>query len=247
MSPEAFVELLAKELQVAGVVVGSNYRFGYRAAGTTELLQQLGPQHRMRVQVLGLVAHAQQGSAETGGAPQQQQQPDEQREQQQEQQLGERRAAGMQQAARSTQEQQQQQWQWQHTPEQRAADRQAAHEAVSSSRVRRALTIGDMADAALCLDRPYRLVASLTEGPATSALPDGLALRLPAAALLNQPPRPGSYPVLAAVAGEETLHEVVPARQVVLGVDKAGLTVHGCGDMLAALPLGAAHLTLDFL
>lgn len=49
MSPEAFVELLAAELHVAGVVVGSNYRFGYRAAGTAELLQQLGPQHGMQV------------------------------------------------------------------------------------------------------------------------------------------------------------------------------------------------------
>ena len=55
MSPEAFVELLARELRVAGVVVGANYRFGYRAAGTAQLLQQLAPQHGLRVRVLGLV------------------------------------------------------------------------------------------------------------------------------------------------------------------------------------------------
>ena len=49
MSPEAFVQLLAEELRVAGVVVGANYRFGYRAAGDAALLQRLGPQYGMQV------------------------------------------------------------------------------------------------------------------------------------------------------------------------------------------------------
>ncbi|GAB4815035.1 hypothetical protein N2152v2_002081 [Parachlorella kessleri] len=55
MSPEAFVALLAEELRVAGVVVGANYRFGYRAAGDAGLLQRLGPQYGMQVRVLDLV------------------------------------------------------------------------------------------------------------------------------------------------------------------------------------------------
>jgi hypothetical protein len=50
MSPEAFVELLAHELRVAGVVVGSNYRFGYRAAGTASLLTELGVAHGIEVE-----------------------------------------------------------------------------------------------------------------------------------------------------------------------------------------------------
>ncbi len=49
MSPEAFVRMLADELHVAGVVVGRNYRFGYRAAGDAALLQRLGPEHGMQV------------------------------------------------------------------------------------------------------------------------------------------------------------------------------------------------------
>ena len=65
MSPEAFVLLLAEELQVAGVVVGSNYRFGYKAAGTAELLRALGPQHGMQVRVLDLV----QGLQGSSGSP----------------------------------------------------------------------------------------------------------------------------------------------------------------------------------
>jgi FAD synthase len=55
MSPLEFVRLLAEELRVAGVVVGQNYRFGYKAAGTAELLRELAPAHGLRVGVVGLV------------------------------------------------------------------------------------------------------------------------------------------------------------------------------------------------
>lgn len=40
LSPRAFVDLLAQTLHVRRVVVGENYRFGYRAAGDTRVLQE---------------------------------------------------------------------------------------------------------------------------------------------------------------------------------------------------------------
>ena len=241
MSPEAFVELLAAELQVAGVVVGANYRFGYRAAGTTEVLRSLGPTHGLRIRVLDLVAG---GSGSSGGSSS----GDAQHAQH-------AQPVQQQQHAQPAQQQQQQQASQQESQQpasadaaRRAADRQAAHAAVSSSRVRHALAHGDVADAALCLDRPYRLVASLAEDPATSALPDGAALRLPAAALLNQPPAPGRYAVRAALVGADTLQALGPERQAVLGIDEAGITLHGGAELLgAAAAAGARHLTLDFV
>ena len=48
MAPEAFVALLARQLCVSGVVVGSNYRFGYRAAGTADTLRELGGQYGLQ-------------------------------------------------------------------------------------------------------------------------------------------------------------------------------------------------------
>ena len=231
--------------QVAGVVVGANYRFGYRAAGTADLLRSLGPQHGLRVRVLDLVAGTQpaegsssgshaaaaaQGAAEHAApaalATQRQHQ---------------------QQHSEQPHAQQQAQQQQQHGHGLHAAERAAAHEAASSSRVRHALAHGDMADAALCLDRPYRLVASLADDPARTMLADGAALRLPASALRNQPPRPGRYAVLAGVAGAETLQELAPPRRVLLDIDETGLSLHGCSDLAAALPPGTEHVTLDFL
>ncbi|KAL4424006.1 hypothetical protein ABPG75_001307 [Micractinium tetrahymenae] len=256
MSPEAFVELLAAELQAAGVVVGSNYRFGYRAAGTAELLQQLGPQHGMQVQVLGLVASQQAGAAAAevaaakaaeGGAAQQHAEQQRQHEQQ-------AAGSGLQAAAPQPQHGQQQQHEQQRvgqqrvpSPEERTADREEAQAAVSSSRVRHALAAGDMADAAACLGRPYRLVASLAEA-ASSALPGAPALRLPAAALLNQPPGPGAYEVEALLVGADTRDVLVPAWRATARLDEAGLTLLGGGELLAGqgLPPGAVHLALDF-
>ena len=55
MSPEAFVRLLAQELQASGVVVGQNYRFGYKAKGDTAMLQQLGSELGLQVHVLDLL------------------------------------------------------------------------------------------------------------------------------------------------------------------------------------------------
>ncbi|PRW61615.1 FAD synthetase chloroplastic-like [Chlorella sorokiniana] len=248
MSPEAFVGLLATELQVAGVVVGANYRFGYRAAGTASLLESLGPQHGLQVRILDLVAGTHQASASGSSSSSSSSSSSAERAAQ--------NAAAAQEAASATIEEQQQQpgqqphaqpGGQQHSQPPDAVERTAAHAAASSSRVRHALAHGDMADAALCLDRPYRLVASLADDPAATMLADGAALRLPASSLCNQPPRPGRYAAMATLTGDETLQELGPARHVQLSLDETGLSLHGCGDWAGALPPGAAHVALDFL
>ncbi|KAK9840984.1 hypothetical protein WJX81_003782 [Elliptochloris bilobata] len=55
LQPDEFVRVLAEDLQVAGVVVGEGYRFGYRASGDTAALQALGAAAGLRVVVAGLV------------------------------------------------------------------------------------------------------------------------------------------------------------------------------------------------
>ena len=240
-------------LQVAGVVVGSNYRFGYRAAGTASLLRSLGPQHGLQVQVLDLVAgtHDANGSAGSSSSSSSSSSSDA---------TATHQPAAGQPASPAIQGHQQEQQQQPGPQQQRqqhggqlhgqglhAAERAAAHEAASSSRVRHALAHGDMADAALCLDRPYRLVASMADDPTSTMLTDGAALRLPASSLCNQPPRPGTYEVVAMLAGAETLQELGTPRRVQLSLDETGLSLHGCGDWASALPPGTAHVSLDFL
>jgi riboflavin kinase / FMN adenylyltransferase len=55
-SPEDFVrEVLVSRLQAATVVVGSNFRFGYRARGDVDLLRRLGAEFGFTVNGLDLV------------------------------------------------------------------------------------------------------------------------------------------------------------------------------------------------
>jgi riboflavin kinase / FMN adenylyltransferase len=54
-SPEDFVRrILVERLRVAAVVVGENFRFGHRAAGTIETLRELGGRHGFAVEALDL-------------------------------------------------------------------------------------------------------------------------------------------------------------------------------------------------
>jgi FAD synthase len=55
MSPEEFVRFLRDELNVAGVVAGSDYRFGYRASGAVEDLKFFGQKLGVEVTVVDLV------------------------------------------------------------------------------------------------------------------------------------------------------------------------------------------------
>jgi len=57
LSPEDFVALLANDLKIGGVAVGSNYRFGYKAAGDANLLQNLGEKYGLKVAIVDLVEH----------------------------------------------------------------------------------------------------------------------------------------------------------------------------------------------
>jgi len=57
LSPEEFVrDVLVEHLHTALVVVGENFRFGHRAAGTVELLEQLGRTYGFGVERPSLVA-----------------------------------------------------------------------------------------------------------------------------------------------------------------------------------------------
>ncbi len=57
LSPEAFVhDVLVEALHAAVVVVGDNFRFGHRAAGTVELLERLGHTFGFVVEEAPLVA-----------------------------------------------------------------------------------------------------------------------------------------------------------------------------------------------
>lgn len=56
LSPEDFVaKVIAREHQAAAVVVGSDFRFGKRAAGNTDTLRDLGQEHGYRVVVVDAV------------------------------------------------------------------------------------------------------------------------------------------------------------------------------------------------
>ena len=52
LSPEAFIQTLASELQPLEIVVGADFRFGHRRAGTIEVLRELGQRYGFEVRVL---------------------------------------------------------------------------------------------------------------------------------------------------------------------------------------------------
>lgn len=56
LAPDEFVDLLANVLSVKTVVCGANYRFGYRAAGDARLLQALGKDAGLRIEVVDLLS-----------------------------------------------------------------------------------------------------------------------------------------------------------------------------------------------
>ncbi|PIA58994.1 hypothetical protein AQUCO_00400092v1 [Aquilegia coerulea] len=55
LSPGQFVEMLANELGVRGVVAGENYRFGYKAAGDASELVKLCEEYGMEAYIVGSV------------------------------------------------------------------------------------------------------------------------------------------------------------------------------------------------
>jgi len=59
LSPEAFVSLLHR-IGIQAIVTGEDYRFGYKAAGDTEILRVLCSERRMEVSTVSLVAQGPQ-------------------------------------------------------------------------------------------------------------------------------------------------------------------------------------------
>ncbi|XVF67037.1 hypothetical protein PTKIN_Ptkin10aG0088800 [Pterospermum kingtungense] len=62
LSPRQFVEKLAKELGVCGVVAGENYRFGYKAAGDALELVRLCDEFGMGAYIINSVMDRNQGA-----------------------------------------------------------------------------------------------------------------------------------------------------------------------------------------
>jgi len=135
MPPEAFVALLAHNLRAAGVVAGSNYRFGFKAAGTASTLQTLGTKYGMSVSIVDLVGPSGQGSVD-----------------------GDEAAAGSACGAQDKQADRARS----PTPTPGLTEL-GPH--VSSSKVRQLLSEGSVQDVAPLLGRPYRLVAALPAPP----------------------------------------------------------------------------------
>lgn len=55
MSPETFVRTLKEKLGVSGIVAGENYRFGYRASGTSSDLVSFGKKYGLSVKIVPLL------------------------------------------------------------------------------------------------------------------------------------------------------------------------------------------------
>lgn len=132
MSPEDFVSLLVSDLGVEGVVVGSNYRFGYKAAGTARTLKTLGTQYGIKVDIVNLLENSDQISHGLG-------------------------------------------------------------EVVSSSKIRQALSEGDMKMVEQCLGRRYRLIARVQK----KQLMGSTAIKY--SDFVNQYPTVGEYEVALSI------------------------------------------------
>jgi riboflavin kinase/FMN adenylyltransferase len=53
LTPEEFIdEILVKRLNVKAIVVGYDYRFGYKASGNSDLLRELGRKYNIQVEIL---------------------------------------------------------------------------------------------------------------------------------------------------------------------------------------------------
>ena len=62
MPPEAFVAFLKDTLGVSGIVAGSDYRFGFKAAGTAETLRAIGEAMGLDVTVVDLLPSGEDGA-----------------------------------------------------------------------------------------------------------------------------------------------------------------------------------------
>lgn len=175
MEPEEFIQMLAQDLGVSGVVVGANYRFGYKARGDAALLKAVAPTYGMKVEIVNLFGS---GKASNG-------------------------------------------------------------EVVSSSRVRNALSVGDMQEVTDLLGRPYRLVLSASEAKISASK----CPCLPKSGAHNQPPAVGQYKAMGSyVPWSNVLHAGAGSSvQVVVSTDAVEIQGLELGNKANAL------VTLDFV
>lgn len=145
LSPREFVEKLAKELGVRGVVAGENYRFGYKAAGDASELVKLCEEYAMKAYIVGSVMDKK------------------------------RSPPGVKSSLDSKDRGQ-----------------------VSSTRVRRALAVGDIKYVSELLGRSHRL---MLEGCRNE---EGNRLSASKACLLNLPPKEGMYEKCNCFIGDTT-------------------------------------------
>lgn len=163
LSPCQFVEKLAKELRVRGVVAGENYRFGYKAAGDASELVKLCEEYGMKAYIVSSVMDKKQllgvrGSLDSKDKGQ-----------------------------------------------------------VSSTRVRRALAVGDIKYVSELLGRTHRLMFVLSE-------PEGCIskenmLSAPRSCLLNLPPKEGLYEKCKCFIGD------TPALKCTIVIDASHIHV----------------------
>ncbi|KAF9608477.1 hypothetical protein IFM89_009843 [Coptis chinensis] len=137
LSPREFVEKLAKELGVRGVVAGENYRFGYKAAGDALELVRLCEEYGMGAYIVGSVMDNHQSLR-----------------------------------LRSSLD---------------SKDKGQ----VSSTRVRRALAVGDVKYVLELLGRSHRLMLVFSEQD--GFISKGKKMSAPKSCLLNLPPKEGLY------------------------------------------------------
>lgn len=52
LSPEGFIERLCSDYNIKGIVVGFNYKFGYKNLGDTDLLKKLSKKYNFRLEII---------------------------------------------------------------------------------------------------------------------------------------------------------------------------------------------------
>ncbi|KAF4368686.1 hypothetical protein G4B88_015984 [Cannabis sativa] len=155
LSPQEFIEKLAKDLGVSGVVAGENYRFGYKAAGDAAELVKLCEEYGMGAYIINPVMDKNQLSISINSS----------------------------------------------NPNDRGQ--------VSSTRVRRALAVGDMKYVSELLGRRHRLILKAKNQEVFTY--NKHKLSAPKSCLLNLAPKEGFYENCYLIVGEK----LVPCRVVI--------------------------------
>lgn len=57
LSPQGFIKRLCDDYNIKGIVVGFNYRFGYKNLGDTDLLRELSTKYNYRLEVIAPLLH----------------------------------------------------------------------------------------------------------------------------------------------------------------------------------------------